>query len=123
MKYIVIALLSTLFLLGCGKETASPIQVEVIAPSATKQLTEKYGDRFVKIGDVVYDAEKNIYEVEVFYKQDDKEQLYVMNMIRAYDTKRQLLQYIGQVPVELMGEADPNGRAYFNVTVDEMMNK
>lgn len=123
MKHAVIALFGTLLLLGCAKEDAPPIQIDVIAPSVTKQLTDKYGDAYIKTGKVEYDAEKNIYNVELFYKRDGAEKRYVMSMLRAYDSQRQLLQYTGEMPVELMGEASPHGRAYFPVTVDVMMNK
>jgi hypothetical protein len=109
---------------GVGKKIAPPIQPDVIVPAVTKQLADKLGDRFVKVGKVQYDAPQNCYHVEIFYNDNDSDKRYVMSFIRFNESKnRPLVQYFGQFPLDLVGKGSRGGQAMFPVTIDEMMNK
>ena len=94
------------------------------APGVTKQLADKLGDRFVKVGKVQYDAPQNCYHVEIFYNDNDSEKRYVMDFIRYYEsTERHLEQYYSRFPLDLVGMGSPAGQATFQIIIDEMMNK
>lgn len=123
MRCKTVALLGVLFLVGCDKKIAPPIQLDVIAPAVTKQLTDKFSDRFFKVGKIQYDAPRNCYFVEILFNDNGVEKRYVMDFHRYHEGNSQLVQYYGQFPVDLIGEGIPQGLAVFPVTIDEMMNK
>ncbi len=113
----------SLLLFSCEKKIDPPVQLNVIAPAVEKQLVDKIGDRFVKIGKVEYNVPAGcIYHVEVFYMDGDQEKRYVMAFVNAPD-ERNLRVFRGEFPLHLIGKAEPGDGASFYVSIDEMMNE
>ena len=126
MKRLIIVLMGALILAGCGKEDLSekapPVQIEVIAPSISHQMMERFGNRFKSIGKVEYDASRDAYIVEVFYAHNDHETRYLLPLSRSYVSESRR-PYIGEFPLDVIGERNPQGRPFFRVSIDEQMNK
>lgn len=102
VKLLAITVLSSLLFASCDtKSTVAnptndtpPIAINVVAPEITKQLTNRFGERFLRVGDVKFSMAKPdeysdpayCYHVEILYKQENQEKRHVMELVKV--TKR-----------------------------------
>jgi hypothetical protein len=122
MRTVALVLLAALFVSGCGGDGKPPVQLDAVHAAVVKQLGDSMGERFVKAGKATYDGEKDCYHVEVFYKTDEKEARQVLALEGMQDADRKMKIYRGQFPRDLVGQGNPQGRSYYDVTVDALMN-
>ena len=142
VKLLAITVLSSLLFASCDtKSTVAkpandtpPIAIDVIAPEITKQLSGRFKERFVRVGDVKFSMTKpdeysdpaHCYHVEIFYKQEDQEKRHVMELVKVIKAASpKLVTYECELPVTLFGEepaTDEHFDKYFRVTIDELMN-
>lgn len=139
IKPLAATLLCLLLFTGCDtKSTAQkpaietpPIEINVIAPAVAKQLANRFGDRFARVGNIRFTRTETAgftdspycYHVEFFYKDMDQEKRYVMEMGKVTkEASPNLVTYECEIPLALFGEDSGTADKKFRVTIDNMMN-
>ncbi len=138
-KALTISLLSALLFAACDTKSTvqqpsidtPPIEISVIAPAVAKQLANRFGDRFTRVGKVQFAKTETAgftdspycYHVEFFYTDSDQEKRYVMELGKVIkEASPNLVTYECEIPMALFGE-DASADKRFRVTIDEMMNE